>query len=216
MIRSLFHSKALRVFAVAVLAGGILSTEVVGQAKKPAAKPATDEMVLEQMLQDFLPNASKKQSAQAKSTGSKGAKASASSSSSNGKSFEGVININGKEIRTKDPKEFAQLQKQMQAQMGQLPNIAQANAGNSAFQGVISINGKEVRTADPKEFEKLQQEMQAQFGQFPGFPNGLNAANSATASSFSGTINNNGVVQEFTDPAAFEKAQKQLQLPKGL
>lgn len=37
--------------------------------------------------------------------------------------------------------------------------------------------------------------------------------NTATSSSFSGMINNNGKVQTFTNPNAFQKAQQQLQIP---
>jgi len=135
-------------------------------------------------------------------------------------SFEGVININGRETRTNDPAEFARLQQQM----GQLPmglpiapmagmlNIANmANAANSNFEGVVNINGQEFRTKDPAEFARLQQQFQNQFPAFPGL-NPANA-NAASSSSFSGTININGKVQTFTDPNAFQKAQQQLQIP---
>jgi hypothetical protein len=107
----------------------------------------------------------------------------------------------------------------MKGQMGQFPGMAQAqaNAANGSFEGVININGKEVRTKDAKEFALLQQQfqeqMKAQEGPFPAFPKGFGQLNGVSTSSFSGVINNNGVVQEFKDPVEFEKAQKQLAVP---
>ena len=123
--------------------------------------------------------------------------------------FQGVMNINGREFRTSNPAEFARLQRQMQMQMqfrNGFPGVVQANAGNAAFQGVMNINGREFRSNDPAEFARLQRQFA---NQFPALPQ-LNAANTNSASSFSGMINNNGNVQTFNNADAFRQAQQLL------
>lgn len=120
--------------------------------------------------------------------------------------FSGVLNVNGKEIRTDNPAESARLQQEMMGGFVGIPSINMAKAAGSAFQGAMNINGQTFKTDDPAEFQRLQ----IQFGNlFQAMPQ-MNAGNSNSASSFSGMINNNGNVQTFSDPAAFQQAQKQL------
>lgn len=89
-------------------------------------------------------------------------RAQASSSSS----FSGVMNINGKEIRTTDPAEFEKLMKQ---NGGLLPNFAPPGAGNKVFQGVINKNGVEQKFDDPDEFTEAAIEADIELPVLPGF-----------------------------------------------
>lgn len=127
--------------------------------------------------------------------GNAGGMANAGGNSVKNSAFQGVININGREVKTNDPAEFQRLMQQNQVglpfgglgQIGQFnPNGGQAlnggqsiNVGqgvsNSAFSGSININGKEMKTNDPAEYQRMLQQAQ---GAFPGgFPLGGLGAN---------------------------------------
>lgn len=114
--------------------------------------------------------------------------------------FEGVVTVNGKETRLKSREEFERLRQQIDLPGLDLMlpgDIQQANA----FEGVLNINGRKFRAANPEEMRRLQR----RFG--VTLPR-MNAPGGQQ--DFEGMINDNGQVQRFDDPAAFQKAQQQL------
>ncbi len=148
-------------------------------AGKKSSKPA--------LVQAIGGNAQAGGNAQGKAIaiGNAGGMANAGGNSVKNSTFQGVININGREVKTNDPAEFQRLMQQNQVglpfgglgQIGQFnPNGGQAlNGGqsinigqgvsNSAFSGSININGREMKTNDPAEYQRMLQQAQ---GAFPG------------------------------------------------
>lgn len=84
-------------------------------------------------------------------------------------------------------------------------------ASASLFSAEINIAGRKLWTNDPREFAKLHRKFAADFGALISAMQGRAVGKPSRQSSFSGVINNNGVIQRFDSAEEFRQAQQQLQ-----
>lgn len=142
------------------------------------------------------------------------------SQSSESSVFDGVISINGRQVRTNSQKEYQRVLKKLKQNPRFRDLLRMQNSNHAAtsssesFQGTISINGKQIQVDNREEFERLQR----QFG-LPAVPstnpfkgNAVTNSQQQSSQSFAGVVNINGREFRANTPAEMQRLQRRFGL----
>ncbi len=145
---------------------------------------------------------------------------------------QGTLSVNGQSQAINSPQEWLEQMEQMRQRMSVPGNGNSASASSSSgFQGSLNFNGVEQKFDSQEEFENARREafgpLFADFFRFqpgnqpqlPGEPSRSSPGETTlpgmqgnSMSAFSGMINNNGSIQQFTRPEEFQRAMRQFNL----
>lgn len=145
---------------------------------------------------------------------------------------QGALSVNGQSQAISSPDEWLEQMERMRQQLAIPGNGNMASASSSSgFQGSLNINGVERKFASPEEFEQARRQafgpLFADFFPLPSMSQpmlpgedtrsspgetALPGMQGNSMSAFSGMINNNGNIQQFTRPEDFQRAMRQFNL----
>jgi hypothetical protein len=143
---------------------------------------------------------------------------------------QGSLSVNGQSQAIGSPEEWLEQMAKMRQRMSVPGNGNPASASSSSgFQGSLNINGVEQKFNSQEEFENAQREafgplfpdffrfQPGDLPEVPGAPSRPSPGQPAlpemqgnSMSVFSGMINNNGNIQQFTRPEEFQRAMRQF------